>query len=218
MDILEVTPPENNGYQRLWVPHRMAYIGGEKKPVDNSEAACPFCDPRIGGPSVGANETTIPSVEERAARLETTGAIGLLVVARGQYCFVILNLFPYNSGHILVVPYRHISWYTDLTDDETKEFSQMTKDAIGALTTAYHPQGFNIGMNQGEVGGAGIAAHLHQHVVPRWTGDSNFLPIIAHTKAMPEILSDTRDKLSLAWPGSGAILPGPIEAVGEGQI
>jgi len=173
-----------DGYQRLWVPHRMVYINGEKKPADASEQACPFCDPRVIDDS----------------KFDALAAKDLLVVARGEYCYVILNLFPYNSGHLLVLPYRHISGYIDLTDDETAEFSKMTKQAIVALTKAYSPQGFNLGMNQGAIAGAGIAAHLHQHIVPRWTGDANFLPIVAQTKALPEILMDTRNKVATAWP------------------
>jgi ATP adenylyltransferase len=179
VEILETSEP-NDGYQRLWVPHRMAYINGEKKPTDPSSEACPFCASAIRGSVADARD--------------------LLVVARGEHCFVILNLFPYNSGHLLVLPYRHISGYIDMDDAETAEFTKMTKQAIVALADAFHPQGFNIGMNQGAIAGAGIAAHLHQHIVPRWGGDANFLPIIAHTKALPEILGDTRDKVAAAWP------------------
>lgn len=178
------TIPASDGYQRLWVPHRMVYISGEKKPADASSEACPFCNSKI---------------------LSTDPAKEILVVAKGELCYAILNLFPYNSGHILILPYRHVSGYIDLTDAETAEFSKMTKQAIYALTTAYTPQGFNIGMNQGSVAGAGIAAHLHQHIVPRWTGDANFLPIVAQTKALPEILGDTRDKLAAAWPDGGGL-------------
>jgi len=174
-----------DGFQRLWVPHRMAYISGEKKPEDPSKDACPYCDPQI------ANDD---------------GAKQILVVAKGELCFVMLNLFPYNSGHLLVLPYRHISGYIDLTDAETVEFTKLTKEAIYALTDAYHPQGFNLGMNQGAVAGAGIAAHLHQHVVPRWAGDANFLPIVAQTKALPEILMDTRNKVAAAWPDGGGLI------------
>ena len=103
-----------------------------------------------------------------------------------------LNLFPYNPGHVLVCPYRHVAVYVDLTDEETAEFTALTKQAIHALDKASAPMGYNLGMNQGAVAGAGVAAHLHQHVVPRWGGDSNFLLIVARTKALPMLLEDVR--------------------------
>ncbi|MDR0482586.1 MAG: HIT domain-containing protein [Cellulomonadaceae bacterium] len=162
---------------RLWVPHRMVYIRGEKKPADSSKNACPFCE------------------------LDPAEDSDNLVVARGADCFCILNLFPYNSGHLMVLPYRHVAAYVDLTDAETVELAAMTKKAIRTLTAVFGPQGFNLGINQGDVAGAGIGAHLHQHVVPRWNGDANFLPIVGHTKAMPELLADTHQRLSAAWPG-----------------
>ena len=97
-----------------------------------------------------------------------------------------LNLFPYNPGHVLVCPYRHVSLYVDLTDEETTEFTALTKQAIRTLQTACAPMGFNLGMNQGAVAGAGVAAHLHQHIVPRWSGDSNFLPIVGPHQGPPD--------------------------------
>ena len=121
-----------------------------------------------------------------------------LIVYRGQSCFVIMNLFPYNSGHLLVCPYRHVSYYTDLNEEERIEFGELTAQAMLVEKETAQPQGFNIGMNQGEVAGAGIAAHLHQHIVPRWLGDANFLPIIARTKAIPELLEDARSRLAAA--------------------
>ena len=117
-----------------------------------------------------------------------------------MHCYVVMNLFPYNPGHVLVCPYRHVSLYVDLTDDETAEFTALTKQAVRALQTASEPHGYNLGMNQGAVAGAGVAAHLHQHVVPRWSGDSNFLPIVGQTKALPVLLEDTRERLVDAWP------------------
>jgi ATP adenylyltransferase len=163
-------------YERLWSPHRMAYIRGEGKPADGTEGQCPFC-------------AAWASPDDEAH----------LVVARGQTCFVVLNLYPYNSGHLLVLPKRHISGYTALTLEETTELAQMTQRAIAALGIEYGPEGYNVGMNLGEVAGAGIASHLHQHVVPRWLGDANFLPIVGRTKAMPEMLADTRSRLAGAW-------------------
>lgn len=168
-----------DSFQRLWTPHRMAYINGESKPTDDTEQGCPFC--RAPG------------------RDDADG----LVVHRGRTCYVVMNLFPYSPGHLLVCPYRHISWYTDANDEEVAEMAQLTRTAMSVLLEQSHPHGFNLGMNQGEVAGAGIAAHLHQHVVPRWRGDANFLPIIGQTKAVPELLDDARARLAAGWPEEG---------------
>lgn len=157
----------------------MAYIKGEGKPTHADEGQdCPFC-------------------------LDTE-AEQELVVARGQLVYAVLNKFPYNSGHLLICPYRHLSWYTELTDDETAEFSQFTKDSMNVLREVSGSQGFNIGMNQGSIAGAGISAHLHQHVVPRWGGDMNFMPVVGGTKVLPQLLSQTRDLLADAWPVANA--------------
>lgn len=164
-----------DAFDRFWTPYRMAYINGEGKPADASDAQCPFC--------------------AAPGRSDEEG----LVVHRGQTCFVLMNLFPYNSGHLLVCPYRHVSDYTELTDEERTELGALTARAMRVTRAVARPQGFNLGMNQGEVAGAGIAAHLHQHVVPRWLGDANFLPIIARTKAVPELLEDARRRLAAAW-------------------
>jgi ATP adenylyltransferase len=130
--------------QRLWTPHRMAYIRGEGKPVGSEPAGCPFC--------------VVTDLDD---------ADGLLV-ARGDAVYAVLNLYPYNPGHLMVLPYRHVPDYTDLTPEETVEFAEFTQRAMRTIRRAAAPHGFNIGMNQGNVAGAGIAAHLHQHVVPRW--------------------------------------------------
>ncbi|WP_310963237.1 HIT family protein [Nocardioides terrisoli] len=167
---------EADELERLWTPYRMAYIRGENKPTDESVGECPFC--RIG--SVDDDERT-------------------LVVHRGRASFVVLNLYPYAAGHLMVCPFRHVSDYTELDDTETGELAALTKRAMSVLRSVSHAQGFNIGMNQGSVAGAGIAAHLHQHVVPRWGGDQNFMPIIGHTKTLPELLHDTRRLLADAW-------------------
>lgn len=164
-----------DGLNRLWTPHRMAYIGGEGKPNDGSQSQCPFC--------------VIPSKSDEDG----------LVVARGEHAYVVLNLFPYNSGHLMIVPFQHVSLYSDVSHEVMVEIGELTQKAMRAFDIAMRPAGFNIGMNQGEAGGAGIAAHLHQHIVPRWVGDSNFFPIIGQTKAMPALLSDTRDQLARAW-------------------
>lgn len=165
-----------DGYDRLWTPYRMAYIKGEGKPqhADDLEG-CPFC--------------VIPGKDDAEA----------LVVARGEHVYAVLNLYPYNAGHLLVVPYRHVPDYTDITAAETAEFSLFTQHAMRVIRTVSGPQGFNLGMNQGAVSGAGIAAHLHQHVIPRWGGDTNFMPVIASTRVLPQLLSDTRSLLSEAW-------------------
>jgi ATP adenylyltransferase len=165
----------DDGFERLWTPHRMAYILGDR-PTDEAGTDCPFC--------------------AAPGKPDAEG----LVVHRGRSCYVVMNLFPYNPGHVLVCPYRHVSLYVDLTDEETHEFTALTKQAVRALEAASGPHGFNLGMNQGAVAGAGVAAHLHQHVVPRWSGDSNFLPIVAQTKALPVLLEETRARLVAAWP------------------
>ena len=170
-------PRVDDGFERLWTPHRLAYVQGERPSKDAGEG-CPFC--------------SSPGKEDSEG----------LVVHRGEHCFVVMNLFPYNPGHLLICPYRHVSLYVDLTDEETVEFTRLTKQAIAALRESSAPHGFNIGMNQGEVAGAGVAAHLHQHVVPRWGGDANFLPIIGQTKALPALLEDVRTQLVAAWPGN----------------
>ena len=161
--------------ERLWTPYRMAYIRGENKPVDGSEGECPFC--------------RIPGLDD------ATG----LVVRRGETAYAVLNLYPYTAGHLMVCPYRHIADYTETTDEEAAEIAAMTKRAMTVVRDVSGAGGFNIGMNQGHIAGAGIAAHLHQHVVPRWPGDQNFMPIIGKTKTMPELLTETRRLFADAW-------------------
>ena len=155
----------------------MAYISGEDRPEGGYEQpdGCPFC--------------VAPGLTEGDS----------LVVARGEAVFVVLNLYPYNPGHLLICPYRHVADYTDLTGPETAELSAFTQRAMRVIRRASSPHGFNLGMNQGAVAGAGIAAHLHQHVVPRWGGDGNFMPVIGRTKVLPQLLGDTRELLAKAW-------------------
>ncbi len=168
-----------DGFRRLWTPHRMAYIKGEGKPTGSgADDGCPFC------------------------HIQTMNDTDGLIVARGALVYAVLNLYPYNSGHLMVCPYRHIADYTDLDEAETAELAYFTKTAMSALRTASGAQGFNIGMNMGGVAGAGIAAHLHQHVVPRWGGDTNFMPVIGHTRVLPQLLAETRDILAVAWKDS----------------
>jgi ATP adenylyltransferase len=167
-----------DAFERLWTPHRMAYILGENKPRGSDPGdGCPFC--------------AIPK------RSDEDG----LVVTRGRSAYAVLNLYPYNPGHLMICPYRHVADYPDLTPDETLEVGELTKQAMTALRNVSGAQGFNIGLNQGPVAGAGIAAHLHQHVVPRWGGDANFMPVVGRTKVLPQLLRETRALLADAWPG-----------------
>jgi len=161
--------------ERLWTPHRMAYIRGENKPETDAGRDCPFC--------------RIPSLDDDEG----------LVVHRGRVSFAVLNLYPYSPGHLMVCPYRHVADYTELTDEETREVAALSQAAMRTIRAVSGAHGFNLGMNQGAVAGAGIAAHLHQHVVPRWAGDQNFMPIIARTRTLPQLMSETRRLLADAW-------------------
>ncbi|CAN7284183.1 HIT domain-containing protein [Microbacterium sp. LjRoot45] len=160
-------------FQRLWTPHRMAYIQAGPEAMQEE---CPFC--------------------AAPARSDADG----LIVARGETAYVLLNLFPYNSGHVLVCPYRHIATYDEATPEEVAEIGALTQTAMRVLREVSRCDGFNIGMNQGRVAGAGVAEHLHQHVVPRWATDANFFPIIAKTKALPQLLGEVREAVASAWP------------------
>jgi ATP adenylyltransferase len=120
------------------------------------------------------------------------------IVHRGPKCFIILNMFPYNTGHVMIAPYRHISSLEDLTDDESLDLMRLTSLALKILRKAYAPDGFNIGVNIGGAAGAGIADHVHLHVVPRWIGDTNFMVVISNTKVIPEMLKSTFEKLKKA--------------------
>jgi ATP adenylyltransferase len=163
--------------QRLWTPHRLAYVQGDRKPVGDEPDGdrCPFC------------------------RLVDMDDATALILARGKTVYAVLNLYPYNPGHLMVVPYRHVPDYTELTADETAELAHFTQRAMTVVREVSAAHGFNIGMNQGTVAGAGIADHLHQHVVPRWGGDANFMPVIGHTKVLPQLLTETRELLAGAW-------------------
>ena len=162
---------------RLWAPHRLAYIKAEAEAGAREEGEdCPFC--------------RIPGLKDEDS----------LVVARGELAYAVLNLHPYNPGHLMVVPYRHIGELDGLRDDELLEVSTMTRDAVRAIRSVSAPHGFNIGLNLGGVAGGSLSEHLHQHVVPRWGGDANFITVIAQTKVIPQLLSETRDLLAGAWP------------------
>jgi ATP adenylyltransferase len=164
-----------DGLERLYKPGRMAYIKGDGKPASDESGDCPFC-----------RAPALPDDEG-------------LVVARGALVYAVLNLYPYNTGHLMICPYRHVSDYTDLSAAEVAEFGLFTQRAMEVVRAVSAPDGFNIGMNQGYAAGAGIAAHLHQHVVPRWGGDTNFMPVVARTKVLPEELPETRRLLAAAW-------------------
>jgi len=169
---------EPDGLERLWTPYRMAYLRGENKPADESAGECPFC--------------RIPTEQDDER---------FLVVRRGETAYAVLNLYPYAPGHLMVCPYRHVADYAETTEEEASEIAAMTKEALRTLRAVSHAEGFNVGMNQGAAGGAGIAAHLHQHVVPRWVGDQNFMPVIGKAKTLPQLLHETRDLLAGSWAG-----------------
>ncbi|MGH8838751.1 MAG: HIT family protein [Jiangellaceae bacterium] len=164
--------------QRLWTPYRMAYIKREPGSGRDVEDGCPFCG--------------IPTLDDE------TG----LVVARGELVYAVLNLHPYNPGHLMVVTFRHVAELEDLTLDELTELMTMTRDAVLAVKAASRPQGFNVGINLGSVAGGSLADHIHQHVVPRWNGDANFMTVLGHTKLMPQLLADTRELIAGHWPAA----------------
>jgi ATP adenylyltransferase len=147
----------------LWAPWRMEYIVHNLK--NDPDEGCIFC-----------------------TRLQDNQDQKHLILHRGHNAFIIMNLFPYNNGHVMIVPNRHVSELSDLSNDELVEMSKLLNLAVRALKNAIHPDGFNIGMNLGRVAGAGIADHLHYHIVPRWNGDTNFMPVVGETKVMSESL------------------------------
>jgi len=156
--------------ERLWSPWRLAYVTGAVTP----SSGCIFCD------SAGTSANP--------ARAD-------LIVARGRLSYVILNLYPYNNGHLMVAPDRHVASLAGATADELGEMMRFTRDAEIALTEAYQPQGINIGINVGRPAGAGIVDHVHIHLVPRWTGDTSFISVVGNTRVLPEELPDTAKRL-----------------------
>jgi ATP adenylyltransferase len=159
--------------ERLWAPWRLEYV----QAADEQEG-CVFCRAAASG-------------DDEAE----------LVVHRGELAFVLLNKFPYASGHLLVAPYRHDSSFDDLSAEEALEVHRLATAGIEALRAVYRPEGFNVGWNLGRIAGAGIADHGHAHVVPRWGGDTNFMPVLADVRVLPEHLAASRSKLAVAWPG-----------------
>ncbi len=168
---------------RLWTPWRYDYINA----IDPADTRCVFC--RI------------------LAEPERDGSN--LVLFRGRSLFVILNLFPYTSGHLLVVANRHISFLSEAEKSELDDFLETACHCESALQREYHPEGFNMGFNLGRMAGAGVAHHLHMHVVPRWTGDANFLSVVAETRVLPEDLPRTHARLVPYFRGLGGPLSGP---------
>jgi ATP adenylyltransferase len=155
--------------ERLWSPWRLAYVTGGASPT-----GCIFC--------AAVSEAPDPAREA-------------LVLVRGRLSFVILNLYPYNNGHLMVAPKRHIASLGAATADELSEMMRFTRDAEAALTEAYRPEGINVGLNLGRPAGAGIADHIHIHAVPRWTGDTNFMSVVGNTRVLPEDILDTAKRL-----------------------
>ena len=162
----------HDGLERIWTPHRMAYVS-----TAADDGGCPFC--------------AIPQHPEDES----------LVVARGRETYAVLNLHPYNPGHLMVLPYRHVADLADLTDSEAGELTAMTQQALRAIRAVSSPEAFNVGLNLGRPAGGSLSEHLHQHVVPRWTGDANFITVVGGTKMLPQLLADTRALLADAWPG-----------------
>ena len=157
--------------RQLWAPWRLAYVQEA-----GAAEGCVFC-------------------QEAAGELGETS----LVVHRGELAVVLLNKFPYSSGHLMVATVRHIPSLGDLELEEAAEIHALTVQGIAALSKIYAPDGFNVGWNLGAVAGGSIAAHLHQHIVPRWSGDTNFMPVLADVKVLPEHLESTRVRLTEAW-------------------
>jgi ATP adenylyltransferase len=157
--------------KQIWAPWRLEYIQAA-----DAQPGCIFCVARDGDD------------EER------------LVVHRGERAFVLLNRFPYASGHLMVAPARHIGEFGELQDDEALELHRLASSGMAALAETFSPQGYNVGWNLGRIAGAGVVDHVHLHVVPRWAGDTNFMPVLADVKVLPEHLTDTRRKLAAAWP------------------
>jgi ATP adenylyltransferase len=155
--------------QRIWAPWRLAYVKGA---ANDSEEGCIFC--------------TKPAADDDEANL---------IAHRGDLCFVILNLFPYTNGHLMIAPYEHLSSIADLDTETIDEMMALCQQAIRGLDETYAPHGYNVGFNQGRVAGAGVEHHIHMHVVPRWGGDTNFMPVLADTRVMPQTLEQSYDAL-----------------------
>ena len=166
---------EPDHLQRLWTPHRMTYIAEAPMKGGSAASTQPFTD--------------IPTLPDEDG----------LVVARGELVYVVLNLYPYNPGHSMVVPYRRVSELEDLTAEESAELMAFTQKVIRVIKSVSRPHGFNVGLNLGQSAGGSLAEHLHMHVVPRWSGDANFITIIGGSKVIPQLLRETRELLATEW-------------------
>ncbi|BAH55105.1 HIT family protein [Rhodococcus sp. NPDC057014] len=166
-------PGEPDHLQRIWSPHRMSYIAETPKSRDTPNE--PFID--------------IPKMDDEDG----------LIVARGEHVYAVLNLYPYNPGHLMVVPYRKVAALEDLTEEESAELMSFTQQALRVIKRVSRPDGFNVGLNLGAAAGGSLAEHLHQHIVPRWGGDANFITVLAGVKVMPQLLRETRGLLAKAW-------------------
>jgi ATP adenylyltransferase len=153
--------------QRIWAPWRLRYV----KDAKHSDE-CVFCTKPTDG-------------DDRQA----------LIVHRGERCFVILNLFPYTNGHLMIAPFEHVGRLQEIEQDVTAEMMTLSRQAMSRLEEVYEPEGFNVGMNQGRVAGAGVEGHIHLHVVPRWAGDNNYMPVLADTRVMPQSLEESYDAM-----------------------
>jgi len=175
--IVDIGVGEPDHLQRLWTPHRMSYIAESpmKKGAGSAQSKEPFTD--------------IPAMSDEDG----------LMVARGERVYAVLNLYPYNPGHLMVVPYRRVSELEDLTVDESAELMSFTQKAIRVIKGVSRPHGFNVGLNLGTSAGGSLAEHLHMHVVPRWGGDANFITIIGASKVIPQLLGETRRLLATEW-------------------
>jgi ATP adenylyltransferase len=175
-------------FRRLWTPHRLAYITSA-----TDDEGCPFC--------------RIPRLADDEG----------LVVARDEAVYAVLNLHPYNPGHLMVVPYRHVAGLEDLDAAEAAGLMSVTRIALRALRAVSAPHAFNVGLNLGAVAGGSLADHLHQHVVPRWGGDANFIAVVGQTKVIPQLLSETRDLLADAWADAARAEAGTAGADSAGE-
>jgi ATP adenylyltransferase len=173
--ILDRGVGESDHLQRIWTPYRMTYLAEAPTKRDNAGPEQPFTD--------------IPQLSDEDG----------LVVARGELVYAVLNLYPYNPGHLMVVPYRRVSELEDLTDAESAELMAFTQKAIRVIKNVSRPHGFNVGLNLGTSAGGSLAEHLHVHVVPRWGGDANFITIVGGAKVIPQLLRDTRQLLATEW-------------------
>ncbi|WLP91048.1 HIT domain-containing protein [Gordonia sp. NB41Y] len=182
--------------QRLWTPHRMTYITAEAP--QNRDA--PSGDPGSGTADTGESEATDPKTSGHPfldiPRMSDEDG---LVVARGEHVYAVLNLYPYNPGHTMVVPYRQVADLEELTPGESAELMAFTQQMIRTIKAVSNPNAFNVGLNLGYAAGGSLAEHLHQHIVPRWVGDANFITVVSGTKVMPQLLRDTRALLADAW-------------------